>query len=76
MSASTTARSLLAEALAMDAHSLPADARIGAIEQWDSLAHARILLALEERIGKPLAAAEAIAIESLDDIAKLLERRG
>lgn len=76
MSASTTARALLAEALAMDARSLPHDARIGVVEQWDSLAHARILLALEERIGKPLDAAEAIAIESLDDIADLLERRG
>jgi len=76
MSVSTTARALLAEALAMDAHALPADARIGALEQWDSLAHARILLALEERIGKPLDAAEAIAIESLEDIAKVLARRG
>lgn len=76
MSAVTTARKLLAEALALEPQTLPADARIGALEQWDSLAHARILLAIEARIGRPLKAADAIAIESLDDIARLLERVG
>ena len=74
MSAITTARHLLAEALAVDESALPADARIGSIEQWDSLAHMRILLALEERIGKPLDAEAAIAIGSVDDIAQVLVR--
>ena len=76
MSAMSTARTLLAEALALPESNLPAAARIGAIEQWDSLAHMRVLLALEERLGQPLDAEEAIAIESLDDIAAILERRG
>jgi len=76
MSAMTAARRLLADALAMGEGDLPASVRIGAIEQWDSLAHTRILLALEERIGKPLDPEEAVAIESLDDIARLIERRG
>ena len=39
-----------------------------------SATHARILLALEERIGKMLDAEEAAAIESLSDIAAALER--
>jgi acyl carrier protein len=76
MSAMSAARQLLAEALALPEGDLPAQARIGAIEQWDSLAHTRILVAIEERLGKPLDAEEAIAIESLDDIAALLQRRG
>jgi acyl carrier protein len=76
MSAMTTARRLLAEALAIDEGALPANAGIGAIEQWDSLAHMRILLALEECLGKPLDAEEAIAIGSLNDIAQTLARRG
>ena len=68
------ARALLAEALGLPEQDLAADARIGSLDQWDSLAHARILLALEERIGKMLDAEEAARIESLSDIAVMLER--
>ena len=74
MSAMSTSRKLLAEALAVSEHDLPANPRIGTIEQWDSLAHTRILLALEERIGKPLDPEVAVAIESLEDIARVIER--
>lgn len=70
----TTARALLADALGLPENDLPAEARIGSLEQWDSLAHARILLALEEHIGKMLDAEEAAGIESLSDIATTLER--
>ncbi len=76
MSAMTTARRLLADALAMAERDLPANPRIGAIEQWDSLAHARVLLALEECFGKPLDPEEAVAVESLDDVARIIEKRG
>ena len=76
MSARSAARELLAEALAVPEDQIQSTARIGAIEQWDSLAHMRILLALEERIGKPLDAEQAIAIESLEDVARVLERFG
>jgi acyl carrier protein len=76
MSAQSIARKLLAEALALSEADLPANPRLGAVEQWDSLAHTRILLALEERLGKPLDAEIAVTIESLDDIARVLERRG
>jgi acyl carrier protein len=76
MSAAATARRLLAEALALAEGDLPPNPRIGEIEQWDSLAHTRILVALEERLGKPLDPEDAVTIESLDDIARLLERGG
>ena len=76
MSAKTTARRLLAEALAIAEDTLPENPRIGTIEQWDSLAHMRVLLAIEERIGKPLDAEIAVTIESLSDIAKAIERCG
>jgi acyl carrier protein len=76
MSATTTARVLLADALALKEQDLPPNPRIGAIEQWDSLAHMRVLLALEERVGKPLSPEEAVAIESLEDIARVIERCG
>jgi acyl carrier protein len=73
MSAQAQARRLLAEALSMEEVELPANPRLGTIERWDSLAHMRILLALEARIGKPLDAERAVAVESLDDIARLIE---
>lgn len=68
------ARSLLAEALGLPEQDLPADPRLGAFDRWDSLAHARILLLLEERIGKMLDAEEAASIESLEGIAATLAR--
>lgn len=74
MSAKINARKLLADALSMPEKDLPEDIRIGSIDQWDSLAHARILLALEETIGIPLDAAEAATIESVTDIAASLSR--
>jgi len=70
-----TARRLLAEALALPEPALPVNPRLGQIEQWDSLAHLRILLAIEEHIGKPLDAEIAITIESLDDIARVIAAR-
>jgi acyl carrier protein len=70
-----TARRLLAEALALSEADLPANPRLGQIERWDSLAHMRILLAIEEHIGKPLDAEVAITIESLDDIARVIAAR-
>ena len=76
MSVLATARRLLAEALALAEDKVPADARIGALEQWDSLAHTRMLLALEEHLGKPLDAEDAVRIESLSDIAAAIEKRG
>lgn len=69
------ARRLLAEALALPESDLPANPRLGQIEQWDSLGHTRILLAIEEHIGKPLDAEIAITIESLDDIARVIGSR-
>ena len=73
MSASTAARRLLAEALAIAESALPENPRIGTIDQWDSLAHMRVLLAIEERLGKPLDAEVAVTIESLSDIAKAID---
>jgi len=68
------ATEVLAGALMIEAAAVPRDARLGSIEQWDSLAHARLLLALEEKLRRQLTTDEAVAIESLDDIARLLDR--
>jgi acyl carrier protein len=75
MSANAAARHLLATALDVSESDLPPNPRLGTIERWDSLAHMRILLALESHLGKPLAAEVAITIESLDDIARIIATR-
>jgi acyl carrier protein len=69
------AKKLLAEAIHADAATVPDTARIGSFERWDSLAHLRLILALEEMIGRQLDPDEAVEIESLQDVAALLKRQ-
>ncbi len=63
---------LVAEALQIEAASITDDLRIGSIDAWDSLAHMRLLTAIEERMGRALDAETAAAIESLADIRQVL----
>jgi acyl carrier protein len=69
------ARELLAEAVNADTGAVPDDARIGLLEQWDSLAHLRLILAIETKIGRLLDPDEIMGVESLDDVAALLNRK-
>lgn len=73
MSAQQTALQLLADALMLTPETVPAGARLGAVEQWDSLAHTRLLMAIEEKLGRQLTPDEAVAIECADDVARLLQ---
>jgi acyl carrier protein len=70
------ARTMLAEAIGADTTAVPADARIGQFERWDSLAHMRLILSLETRIGRRLDPEEAIGIEGLEDVARLVDSVG
>jgi acyl carrier protein len=75
MSGLAGAKKLLAEAIHADIAAIPDGARIGGFERWDSLAHLRLILALEEMIGRKLDPDEAVEIESLEDVATLLQRQ-
>ena len=70
------ARGLLAEAIGTDFAAVPEDARIGQFDPWDSLAHLRLILSLEEQLGRPLDSDEVIGVECLHDVARLLNARG
>ena len=72
MSDSVQAKKLLAEAANCDSAMIPDDVRIGTFERWDSLAHLRLVLAIEQKIGRQLDLDEAIRIESLADVVALL----
>ena len=66
------AKGLLAAAIDVPRDAVPDDARIGAQKGWDSLAHIRLMLAIEERLRRELDAAEAAGIESVQDIERVL----
>lgn len=66
----TAAEQFLAEVLNLP--TVPADATLGHPPEWDSLAHMRLVLALEERMGKPLSAMQIVSLAGLADIEALL----
>jgi len=72
MSDGRRAKKLLAEAADCDSATIPDDVRIGTFERWDSLAHLRLVLGIEQKIGRQLDPDEAIRIESLADVVALL----
>jgi len=77
VSAVERARRLLAAALAVDPATLPDDASLATEPSWDSLAHVRIMLAIEAERGAQLPAEEAVRIGALADIAAALgDRQG
>ncbi|MEM7122318.1 MAG: acyl carrier protein [Pseudomonadota bacterium] len=67
-----SARQILAEALEVEPETVSAQARLGDPEAWDSLAHLRLILAIEAKLGHELGPDQIIAIESLDDVAAIL----
>ena len=68
------ARTLLAQALEVGADSLPDDASVSSTEAWDSLAHIRVIAAIEGHLGSELDTMELLEIEQLSDIAAILDR--
>lgn len=69
------ARRLLAAAVSMEPAEIGTDAAIGVLPEWDSLAHMRLITALEEHLGRELPPDAVVAIESLADVVAMLERQ-
>jgi acyl carrier protein len=70
------ARQLLATALAIEASQLADDAAIGLTEEWDSLAHMRLVAAIESALGREISAEAIVALASLDDVERTLAEGG
>ena len=68
----TAAREVLAEAVNQAAAQVPDDASVETYDPWDSLAHARLMMGLEEKLGRQLTAMEIVGLMNLSDIAELL----
>lgn len=66
------ARAVLAEAIGCSPADLPAGADIVSTPGWDSIAHMRLVLAIEARRGERLDPAAILEATSLEAIARLL----
>ena len=68
------AREFLAEVLRIGLDEMPENPSPETVEDWDSLAHTEIIMALEDKIDRELDATEIAAIEKLEDIQAILDK--
>ncbi|MEM7569331.1 MAG: acyl carrier protein [Pseudomonadota bacterium] len=69
---SDTVKSLIADALSVPAADVTSATGLATTPAWDSLAHMRLVLALEDRLGRQLTPNEIISIASAEDVAALV----
>lgn len=67
------ARVMLAESLGVSPAVVPDDASMETFDRWDSLAHMRIILALEAALVRPLETEEMLAVIDLESLQRLLD---
>jgi acyl carrier protein len=72
LSMADSARSLVAEALSQPISEIPETAAIGNVPGWDSLGHMRILLLIEQRLGRELEPAVAVQLTDIKAIRAML----
>jgi len=71
--ATSRARGLLADALELEPDEIREDASMETVGEWTSLGHMRLVLALEQTLGRELDPAAIVDIASLKDIETLLQ---
>jgi len=71
--ATSRARGLLADALELEPDEIREDASMDTVGEWTSLGHMRLVLALEQTLGRELDPASIVDIASLKDIETLLQ---
>ncbi|WP_333712812.1 acyl carrier protein [Yoonia sp.] len=63
---------LLAEALGLDPAAVDENVSIDQTPTWDSLAHFRLMLALEEHLGRKLTPVEVVSVRDFQTVSRLL----
>lgn len=66
-----TARTIVAGVFGCPVGDVPADAAIGSLPQWDSIAHISIIMAVEEKLGRRMTASEIASFEAVGSLAAL-----
>ena len=70
------ARALLAAALEMQVADVTPDSSITTLEQWDSLAHMRLVMLLEKTLNASLPVDDILSIDDVKGIARILSNEG
>lgn len=76
MSISEQTRDVLGDALGVAPSEVTDGTALGMTAQWDSLAHMRLILALEERLGRQLGPDDIVSISQACDVEALLHPQG
>jgi acyl carrier protein len=66
-------RAIMAETLRLPAERIGADAAMGSVPNWDSTAHMRLMLAIEDEFGIALDATRMVEMTSLAKIRAAVE---
>ena len=66
-------RRLVARALNISVDGVHQDTSINSLDAWDSMGHLRIVFAIEEAIATELTIEQVLSIESVEDIAGLVQ---
>ena len=66
-----TAQTIIAGVLGCPSGEITADAAIGSLPQWDSLAHISIIMAVEAELGRMMSAEEIVSFETVGNLAAL-----
>lgn len=75
MNAIFWAKEVLAKGLEIPIEEVPDDASIDRFEKWDSLGHLKIVLQIENEVGRTLSVQETLAVVDLLSIAEILNHR-
>lgn len=67
------AKEILAKALDLAEQVVTEDISLETCANWDSLAHLRLVIAIEAAIGRPLEPTEVFGISGYDDVVLLLD---
>lgn len=65
---------IVADILEMEETELSLDSKQEDIEEWDSLAHIRIIAEIEERLGKSIPIDQVVEIASIAELVQAVER--
>lgn len=68
----TEARNLVARALERSVEEISEDSSMDNLDEWDSLGHMKIILEIEQTLGKELKTAEILSVETVRDIDRLI----
>lgn len=70
------ARALVADALECPLADVPAGGTLDDVEAWDSIGHVRVVMALEQALGRSVTPDEIAALRGVADVAAILDSAG